>query len=78
LRNVSKYGRNFSILRIPYAFKLLIQELQIMNIQLRLITEDNIDQLTSMAYSTNILKLQHDDDDTIGDHIPNKLKMDYH
>jgi len=75
IENVSKYGRNFSILRIPYAFKLLIQELQIMNIQLRLITEDNIDQLTSMAYSTNILKLQHDDDDTIGDHIPNKLKM---
>ena len=76
IENVSKYGRNFSILRIPYAFKLLIQELQIMNIQLRLITEDNIDQLTSMAYSTNILKLQHEDnDDTLGDHIPNKLKI---
>ena len=76
IENVSKYGRNFSILRIPYAFKLLIQELQIMNIQLRLITEDNIDQLTSMAYSTNILKLQQEDDNgTLGDHIPNKLKI---
>ena len=61
IENVSKYGRQFSILRIPYAFKLLIQELQAMNIQMRLITEDNIDQLTSMAYSNNILKLQQDD-----------------
>ncbi len=76
IENISKYGRNFSILKIPYAFKLLIQELQVMNIQLRLITEDNIDQLTSMAYSTNILNLQQDDGiDTIGDHIPDKLKM---
>jgi DNA-directed RNA polymerase II subunit RPB2 len=58
IENISKYGRQFSILKIPYAFKLLIQELQVMNIQLRLITEDNIDQLTSMAYSNNILKLQ--------------------
>jgi hypothetical protein len=61
IENVSKYGRQFSILRIPYAFKLLIQELQTMNIQMRLITEDNIDQLTSMSYSNNILKLQKDD-----------------
>jgi DNA-directed RNA polymerase II subunit RPB2 len=74
IENISKYGRNFSILKIPYAFKLLIQELQTMNIQLRLITEDNIDQLTSMTYSSNILKLQQDAD-IIDDHIPNKLKM---
>jgi hypothetical protein len=57
IENVSKYGRSFSILRIPYAFKLLIQELQTMNIQMRLITEDNIDQLTSMSFSDNIEKL---------------------
>jgi len=37
IENVSKYGRQFSILKIPYAFKLLIQELQTMNIQMRLI-----------------------------------------
>ena len=47
----------FSILRIPYAFKLLIQELQVMNIQMRLITEDNIDQLTSLGFSDNIVKI---------------------
>ena len=57
IENVSKYGRSFSILRIPYAFKLLIQELQMMNIQMRLITEDNIDQLTNMSFSDNVEKL---------------------
>ena len=57
IQNVSKYGRSFSILRVPYSFKLLIQELQTMNIQMRLITEDNIDQLSSMSFSNNIIKL---------------------
>ena len=57
IENISKYGRSFSILRIPYAFKLLIQELQAMNIQMRLITEDNIDQLTSMSFSDNAARL---------------------
>ena len=51
---VSKYGRSFSIVRVPYAFKLLMQELQAMNIQMRIITEENIDQLTSMSFSNNI------------------------
>jgi hypothetical protein len=55
--NVSKYGRSFSVLRVPYAFKLLIQELQTMNIQMRIITDKNIDQLTSMSFSDNVVKL---------------------
>jgi DNA-directed RNA polymerase II subunit RPB2 len=50
LETVSKYGRNFSIIRIPYAFKLLWQELQTMNIQMQLVTADNIDQLYNLAY----------------------------
>jgi DNA-directed RNA polymerase II subunit RPB2 len=55
---ISKFGRSFSVLRIPYALKLLIQELQVMNIQMRIITEDNIDQLTNLCYqSRNIDKL---------------------
>ena len=60
--NVSKYGRDFSIVNIPYAFKLLMQELQGMNIQLRLITEDNIDQLLSLGNGgiTEIKNLTHD------------------
>tara|TARA_B110001452_G_scaffold267499_1_gene277683 strand:+ start:417 stop:4670 length:4254 start_codon:yes stop_codon:yes gene_type:complete len=51
---ITKYGRSFSIIRVPYAFKLLMQELQVMNIQMRIITEDNIDQLTSMNYEKTI------------------------
>ena len=45
---VTKFGRSFSIIKVPYAFKLLIQELQVMNIQMRIITDENIDQLTSL------------------------------
>jgi DNA-directed RNA polymerase II subunit RPB2 len=59
----SKYGRSFSLLRIPYALKLLIQELQVMGIQMRMITEDNIDQLLNLSYqSQNINKLLHIDE----------------
>ena len=57
IENVTKYGRSFSVIKIPYAFKLLMQELSTMNVQMRIITEDNIDQLTSMSFSDNIIKL---------------------
>jgi len=59
IMNLSRFGRSFSILKVPYAFKLLIQELQVMNVQMRIITEDNIDQLLSMSYSDNISKLMN-------------------
>ena len=62
IENVSKYGRSFSVIRIPYAFKLLMQELQTMGVQMKLITEDNIDQLTSMAFSDNMIRLVGDKD----------------
>ena len=52
--NVSKYGRDFSIVKVPYAFKLLMQELQAMNCQMRLITEDNVDQLISLTEGDDI------------------------
>ena len=57
VKNVSKFGRSFSVLRVPYALKLLIQELEVLNIQMRLITDDNVDQLLNMSYSNNIAKL---------------------
>jgi DNA-directed RNA polymerase II subunit RPB2 len=57
IKNVSRFGRSFSILRVPYSLKLLIQELQVMNVQLRIITDDNVDQLLSMSYSNNASKL---------------------
>ena len=54
---ISKYGKTFSIVRVPYAFKLLMQELGTMNIQLRIITSETISHLTSLNYSTNIQSL---------------------
>jgi hypothetical protein len=57
IENVSKFGRDFSIVSVPYSFKLLLQELNTANVQMRIITEDNIKQLESMTYSKNIDKL---------------------
>jgi DNA-directed RNA polymerase II subunit RPB2 len=42
IKNITRFGRKFSIVAIPYAMKLLIQELHAMNLQMRIITEDNI------------------------------------
>ena len=64
IENITKHGRSFSIIRIPYAFKLLVQELQTINIQIRVITDENIDQLTSMSFSNNIIKLKGSEDTT--------------
>jgi DNA-directed RNA polymerase II subunit RPB2 len=63
IKNLSRFGRSFSILRVPYSLKLLMQELQVMNVQMRIITEDNIDQLMSLSYSNNISKLLQLPDD---------------
>jgi len=60
IENLSRFGRSFSIVRIPYTLKLLIQELQVMNVQMRIITESNIDQLVTMSYSNNVNKLLGD------------------
>ena len=51
---ITKFGRDFSIIEVPYSFKLLYHELQAMNIQMRIITEDNIDQMASLKSSNNI------------------------
>jgi DNA-directed RNA polymerase beta subunit len=63
IMNLSRFGRSFSVLRVPYAFKLLMQELQIMNVQMHIITEENVDQLLSMSFSNNINKLMKSDED---------------
>jgi len=55
--NVTKFGRDFSIVKIPYCFKLLMQELTAMGVHMRIITEDNIDQIENMAFSKTIDKL---------------------
>ena len=57
LEYITKYGRSFSVVEVPYSFKLLIQELQTINVQMRIITEDNIDQITNMSSNHNIENL---------------------
>jgi DNA-directed RNA polymerase II subunit RPB2 len=42
---ITKFGKSFSIINVPYCFKLLIQELTTMNIHMRIITDDNVDYL---------------------------------
>lgn len=57
INNTTKFGRSFSIVDIPYSLKLFIQELQVMGIQVRIITDKNINKLDSLSYSDNIIKL---------------------
>lgn len=56
LDTVNALGRTFSIVKIPYTFKLLIQELQVMNIQMRIITNDNIDQFMNLSYKSGTVE----------------------
>jgi DNA-directed RNA polymerase II subunit RPB2 len=60
LNDITRFGRSFSIVSIPYTLKLLMQELQTINMQMRIITEDNIEQLENMSYSKNVAKLLMD------------------
>jgi DNA-directed RNA polymerase II subunit RPB2 len=62
IQKITRFGRSFSIVRVPYSFKLLMQELMTMNITMRIITADNIDQLESMSYSNTIHKLTFEDE----------------
>ena len=64
IQKITRFGRSFSIVRVPYSFKLLMQELMTMNITMRVITADNIDQLESMSYSKTIHKLTFEDENT--------------
>ena len=62
---ITRYGRDFSIVSVPYSFKLLIHELQGMNIRLSLITEDNISQIENMGFSKNVDRLLFDKHDIL-------------
>jgi DNA-directed RNA polymerase II subunit RPB2 len=64
IENVTRFGREFSVVCIPYSLKLLIQELQTINVQMRLITEDNLDQIENMTFSKNIGHLTYKKDAT--------------
>jgi DNA-directed RNA polymerase II subunit RPB2 len=65
INNISRFGRSFSIVRVPYSFKLMIQELQVMNVQMRIITDSNVEQLMNMSFSNNIKKLLHTDEEDL-------------
>ena len=62
LNRMTKFGRSFSVVRVPFAFKLLLQELQAMNVHMKIITSDNVDHMLTMNYSNNINKLMRNDD----------------
>jgi hypothetical protein len=64
VRTVNQHGRSFSLVRVPRAFLQLMQELQTLHIQLRLITDDNIHQYMSLGYSANVQALMHMDPTT--------------
>ena len=63
--NITKHGRSFSIVCIPYTLKLLIQELQCLNVALRIITDDNIEQIENMSFSNNINLLMREESLTV-------------
>lgn len=54
VEQITKHGRSFSVVKVPYVFKLLMHELQTINVKMSIITEDNIDQFDSMNFSNNI------------------------
>jgi len=64
VENMSRFGRSFRVVCVPYSLKLLMQELATMNNHMRIITEDNIQQLENMMYSNNIQKLMFDEEMT--------------
>ena len=57
LTNITRFGRSFSIVDIPFAFKLLMQELQCMGIQTRILTDANIGKFETLTASDNIIRI---------------------
>ena len=76
IENVTKYGRDFSVVCIPYSMKLLIQELQTANVQMRIITEDNLQQLEGMSFSKNIQQLMGLEPENFEKDIQKRLNND--
>jgi DNA-directed RNA polymerase II subunit RPB2 len=57
MNTIVKFGRSFSIVDIPYSFKLLIQEIQVLGVQMRLVTDENIHKISNMMSTQNIIHL---------------------
>ena len=58
---ISRFGRDFSVVEVPYTFKLMMQELMAMNVQLRIITDANIEHINNMKASDNFARMTHQD-----------------
>ena len=52
VENITKHGRSFSVVRIPYTFKLLMQEMMCCNVAMRILTDDNIEQIENLSFSS--------------------------
>ena len=83
VQQMSKYGRSFSIVKVPYAMKLLLQELQAIQVQMRIITEDNIHQISNMKNSHTMELLTKDPNaniqvtlKTVQERLKNKKPID--
>ena len=78
VEHITKYGRSFSVVRVPYVFKLLMHELQSINIKMCIITEDNINQFDNMNFSRNIEFLTgHDKIESVITETDSALKKKY-
>jgi DNA-directed RNA polymerase II subunit RPB2 len=51
IQSIPKYNKSYSTINVPYSFKLFMQEIATMNIQMRIVTSDNIQQLTNMGWT---------------------------
>ena len=51
IQSIPKHNKSYSTINVPYSFKLFMQEIATMNIQMRLVTTDNIHQLANMGWT---------------------------
>jgi DNA-directed RNA polymerase II subunit RPB2 len=51
IQSIPKYNKTYSTITVPYSFKLFMQELATMNIQMRLITSESVSQFNSMGWT---------------------------
>ena len=70
---ITKYGKEFSIVDIPYSFKLLMQELTSINVQMRLITSDNINALSNIRLVNKNNVEQEDEINDLEENIQNEV-----
>jgi DNA-directed RNA polymerase II subunit RPB2 len=75
---MTEFGKEFSIVEVPYCFKLLLQELSSMNVQMRLITNENIHEI-NVRNSINYSETMKEPEMTVmsieGDKETNDIKI---